>query len=404
MPRSREELLDAGQSYLEGSENRLTEVLATVLAAHDDLAREFFALAGLTTADAERFEVYTQVPVAEGARPDMVVWAFIGDAVVALLWCEHKVGPGAFRDLQLEDYRDALGNQRCKRNRLVGIVSDVTAGHEGPDWTMLTWQSLAEAANNLGRRWGTAVDAKDWRTEALAPLAPARERLLHELLWYLEESENVVVDALVAENVESFRGARKTALAIVTLLGRTAEHASPFKADGEANGTEWGDQYWVQFQTPDDSWLQRLRAEQWYAWPELTLADSAGWSAAHDGDPAFGAGYTLDKRLYETLASDEAWVRRLEAKELSIGEFDGYTRVFRTKPLADLVSAYDTLDMQARTLAAWTRESLQLAADADPGPFDLPSKRRRRPKGSRSEERAASDDQSTRVGEDDTKL
>src|SRR4051794_40425903 len=103
MPRAREELLDAALTYSNGSENRLTEVFATVLEVHEKFARALFDRVGIALPDDVRFQAFTQKAVAEGARPDMVVRALDGPHLVAQLWSEHKVGGGGFRDTQLED-------------------------------------------------------------------------------------------------------------------------------------------------------------------------------------------------------------------------------------------------------------------------------------------------------------
>src|SRR5918998_327724 len=106
MPPARRELLSAATSYTRSGENRLTEILATVLEAHDALARALFDRVGLPYG--ERFEVRTQERVAPGCIPDLVVRAKRpAGGLVAQLWAEHKTVSG-FRHEQREDYHRAL--------------------------------------------------------------------------------------------------------------------------------------------------------------------------------------------------------------------------------------------------------------------------------------------------------
>lgn len=381
MPRAREEVLDAALSYFDGSENRLTELLATVLDYHDAFARALFERADIDLpGDGVRFEVYTQKAVAEGARPDMVVLALRGPTLVAQLWSEHKVGEGEFRDLQLEDYGDALSKERSP-GRLIGIVGEVKSDREGEDWRMFTWQEVAELANSVGRQAGFENDpGRGWRTAALAPMAPACARLLHEFIWYLEKEGDAVVDALDRENVQAFQKMAETTTGILALLDRAAQHMRPAfdSVEEDLGGEEDGSRFWQIFKAPEDSWVSRFGAAGFEAYPELMLsADDRWWSESRD-EPAFAAGYTLSDQLYEPLAADEEWVKRLTDKAVDLAVYDGLVRVFCTTPMTSLLERGDTLDEQSRALAEFAKESLNLIDALAPYEFPLPSKRRRR--------------------------
>jgi hypothetical protein len=224
MPRARQELLDSALTYFDGSENRLTEVIATVLEAHEGFARALFDRVGIDLPDNVRFTAFTQKAVAEGARPDMVLLARKGQLLVAQLWSEHKISGGGFRDRQLEDYRDALAREGSQ-TVLLGIVADATQSEESLDWHLLTWQEVAELANSVGTSWAAADGAgRDWRTSALEPTAPARQRLLHEFIWYVEEENEAVVNPLDNENLQAFQKAAETTIGILALLGRAGQH------------------------------------------------------------------------------------------------------------------------------------------------------------------------------------
>lgn len=380
MSRAREEFLAAALTYFDGSENRLTEIFATVLTVHEGFARALFRRADIDLPDDVRFEAFTQKAVAEGARPDMVVRARQGSCLIAQLWSEHKVAGGGFRDMQLDDYRDALAKERCE-GRLLGIVSEPRSGSEGA-WRMLTWQEVAELANSVGAEWGATSGAgRDWRRSALEPTAPARERILHEFIWYIEEENEAVVNPLDSENLQAFQKAAETTTGLLTLLERAGQHMRPeFEPDQDAlDGAGDGSYYWQVFATPEASWLERIQAGGFEAYPELMAASDDLWWADSRGEPAFGAGYTLDERLFEPLAADSDWVARLEDAGVDLDVYDDYVRVFCTKQMADVLAEGKTLDEQARVLARWAKRAMMVVGDLLPGDFELPSKRRRRP-------------------------
>jgi hypothetical protein len=393
MPRARQELLDSALTYFDGSENRLTEVFATVLEAHEGFAKALFDRVGVELPDAVRFKAFTQRAVAEGARPDMVLLALQGQHLVAQLWSEHKISGGGFRDLQLEDYRDALAKERSQ-TRLLGIVAGVDSGPEGLDWGLLTWQEVAELANSVGTSWSTAHGAgRNWRASALEPTAPARERLLHEFIWYVEEENDAVVNPLDSESLQAFQNAATTTEGLLTLLERAGQHMAPeFEPEeDELAGADDGSYYWQLFATPAGSWMNRIQEAGFEAYPELMAASDDLWWADSRGEPALGIGYTLDDRLYEALAADADWLGRLAHASVDLDIYEGWVRVFCTKPIADLLGEGATLDEQARALAHWAKQGLTTVGELDPGDFELPSKRRRRHGRGKSEADGASD-------------
>src|SRR4051794_21946289 len=123
MPAARKELLDSAASYARSGENRLTELFATVLDSHDELARQLLERVGLPSG--ERFEVYTQERVAPGCRPDLVLRSKrASGGLVSQVWAEHKTVSG-FRHEQREDYRRAL-DAAPGEGQLLTITADHT--------------------------------------------------------------------------------------------------------------------------------------------------------------------------------------------------------------------------------------------------------------------------------------
>jgi hypothetical protein len=86
----------------------------------------------------------------------------------------------------------------------------------------------------VGRAWaGTA-----WRTAALAPDAPARERMLHEFIWYLEGGGFDVTRPITSDDVNVFKG---VADALDALMERVGDHLGVSAADlsGEDEDSYW---------------------------------------------------------------------------------------------------------------------------------------------------------------------
>lgn len=369
MAQSEEELIAASEAATEGSENRLTEVLATVLDAHHPLSAELFACRGLDAGARVRY--FTQEWLAPGCQPDMVARSEDQHrGPVAELWFEHKKDSG-FRPGQLEDYRDALAS-RAGRNGpgSNGLIALVVDEDEASDWTVLTWQTLAEKADRLGREW----EGPSWREHALKPEAPAMWRLLHELLAYLEKEGLAVLKALDQRNVDVFRAlpdtwdrleALVTRAAGVTGLTPLGELGLWLHDDGSA--------LWQLFEPAPNSWLvTRIDQEEHDCWAELSL-----WAEEPLDEPAVVAGYTLPSTLYHTLHAHGDLAARANKVGLEIREWDDHARIVRIKTLAEFVEGSDSLDEQVGRVAAFAREAIAAAEDLDPGELRMPHTRTR---------------------------
>lgn len=355
MGRSRDSLLHAASP--EKLEDRLTEVFATVLDSCDELAAALFTEVGLPVA--ERFQVFTQVAVTKGDRPDMLIHGLDrGGSVMSRIWSEHKLGSG-FGDMQRERYLRAL-RELPGEGELIFIVVDAPTSRETGDWRGFTWQEIGELAEGVGRAWG----GHDWRDQAFMPAAPAKWRLLRELLWYLEKQEGVaVVHALDGDNLLAYKLMAQTFDAVEALLERVAQNAEPLVPTG---GIEYHDvTLWQHFETPPGSWLTSRVGGDGTA--EVLVADRDYWSPDELDEPAFAAGYSIDGKLHDALSAKRDWVRELDAAGFCCELWQGYACIYKTLPMSDVIAMGDTLKAQAEALGRWASRAIQELGEFDPG-------------------------------------
>ena len=339
-------------------EDRLTELFSVVLAGHPALAQSLLQGAQPPLPVGREVEVSTQVRTRRGKRVDMELVATERHSIVSRLWSEHKTGSGYSPD-QLPGYASdlaALGG--C--HRLITIVDHLDEAPNDARWDRFTWQDVAARAWRVGR--DDPEGGPQWRTAACTPNAPARQRLLHELVSYLEEEHHVVLDPISHLDVVAFARANRISEALTALLERTAE-VSRLDPDGGC-GSEKNDfgAYWQVFKDAA-GWAQPLEG---YA--ELHVADEDHWASDRVGEPGFGAGFTLPDRYYDGLRANarREWLTALEQEGFSIAASYGFTRIYRTLYLAELISKGATIDTQARALAAWTEESIRSLQAHDP--------------------------------------
>ncbi len=119
---------------------------------------------------------------------------------VARLWSENKTSADYQPD-QLPDYATDLPDTPAAR-QLITIVNDPSealedeASPQAPRWRSFTWRDIAVMAWEAGRGVAPEADHSRWREAAVDRSAPASERILTELLTYLEEQHDVVLNPL----------------------------------------------------------------------------------------------------------------------------------------------------------------------------------------------------------------
>ena len=401
MPHAAETVLKAGLSYKEGWENRLTAILATVLNQHWGFASALFRQTGLPTG--ATYEAFTEEWVTPGRRVDMqIVARDAKGAVVSQIWSEHKRAGGAFSTDQREDYlaallrepgegrlmtvvagvRDAVGDSASPTDEedtdLANRLAAATKSSEGndlsdrpgepslhePRWWGLTWQLIAEIAYGAGTAFVGPWGGPDWMKTALAREAPAAQRALFELLWYLDEEGYAVVTPFRPEHLQSLRHGANTYKTCVNLLGRAADAMAPLMPDGECDDED-PHGYAQTFETPKDAWPERLDGDI-----ELLAWDDDGWLERPTGEPALAAGVSLAEDWHRPLGKNHDWVHRLHAAGFSFAAYDGWVACYATIPLREVIEkGGESLAEQSDYVAHWAKPLvLRLISDEfDPG-------------------------------------
>ena len=333
----------------------MTELLAAVLSGHQGFAHRLLLAARLPAGGG--VEVGTQVRTARGKVVDLQMVSLDFDGtVLGRLWSEHKTG-SAYSPGQLPGYADDLDGIGGSR-RLITIVDRLDEAKCSPRWERFTWRQIAVLAWQAGRASG----GPRWREAALGPNAPAQQRLLLELLSYMEEEHDTVLDPVTHMHVATFARTSETHDILFTLLERAADLSAHDADDGVGYPRDYFNQYWQAFKS-ESTWAIPLEG-----YLELTVAEGDEWTYSRAGEPAFGAGYSLPGDLRDELraAARQPWRELLEAKGVTIAEWDGWVRVYRTLYLAELIPKGSTIDAQAQALAKWADDSFAIVAAHDP--------------------------------------
>ena len=395
----------------------MTAILATALDQHDGFAAALFRRIELPAGHS--YEVYTEQWVSPTRRVDMQVIARDDKgAVVAQIWSEHKRRGGSFSTGQREDYLAALDRELAalgrgsRFGRLVTIVAnarseddekvaaaDAASAHDDDSsqrvgepsteesrWWPLTWQLIAEIAAGAGKAAPGPWGGDGWQEKAIKPDAPARQRALHELIWYLADEEGfAVVDPLTGAQVTALRNAAAAYVTIETLLSRAADHMQPLTPDGEPAPDEDGRGYWQDFEVPDGCWVERVSGAI-----ELGIWDDDGWIDQPQGVPTVLAGVSLEPEWYLPLSKRAEWVHTIREAGFCFAPYEDWVCCYVTMPLSN-VAEHGGPDVaeQARHIAEWAKPALLrlLSADLDPGAIEPPV----RPKGERGQSRSSVD-------------
>jgi hypothetical protein len=326
VPASARLLLEAADRRERHGEDRLTEVFATVLRGEPALlawlASEALGVPGLASAAwrQQDYAIATQLWLSRTARPDMVI--------------ELSAHAGG--------------------NPLVAIVPTAWSGALPAEYRRVTWHQVAQAADAIGRHRA----GRRWRFAAEMPTASAGQRLLHELVSYLERHavDQPIVEPLSQLDLVTFSRARAATEAVRRLFELIARHPALTAVGGEP--------LVVDARTPATG------RERWYAtyarewpglgeghggWAELLVGPTDWWRPVERrlDEPALGAGYSFalsdGKGWPPALSPDSRWAADLREKdEIEVAAEDpSRGRVFRTIYLAEVMAHGADLVAQA---------------------------------------------------------
>lgn len=359
MARAADLLLSAADRRVLVGEDRLTEILATVLQHDRRLAAWFCEQAGVETPSDGSHEVSTQVWLDESSRPDMQIAVRHRDGTIRRVLSEHKTGTG-FSVRQERSYTSM-------HERWIGLVRRSERVPEG--YTKVSWSDVARQADRIASE--ELVDGKRagarWRRRALKPEVPSRLRVLHELLSYIERSD---VDVTAHSRIEhldtlAYGGSRRARATVEALF-----HSVCAQLPGRLRGAHepehregLGDSWVLRLDDNIDSWAENYGVTWWC---DLLVAPVDDWREDGYGEPAFGAGLCFGREPRKpiqwprVLDPESDWPRELRAKGISVGETDGgwVGRCFRTLYLSEVMSRGSDLDEQAKSVADWATEAV----------------------------------------------
>lgn len=336
-------------------EDRLTELLASVLKGDAELRAELLHRRGLGGFDAGLPEV--QVRTGEGLRTmDMHIPLSATKGAVAEAWWEHKLGVG-FGDGQLEAYERALGRRRAEGAEIhFTVVADQrrwwpSAEEQGRlqavGAKLWSWHRVAEAVEAVLVKFHP-----DWYRVALAPDASARIRVLAELAAYLEDYEEVAVtgpfDGPKLSALQNIDAAHRTAEG---LLERVAQELQP-GVETDVDGRHAPHEAWVSVASV--GWWNELHE----GWLWLYIAPYAWFDDEAEQVPSFGVSVHLDSDERPRLNADRRFARAVDTENLRLGShWESDVALGDSMPLEG-IAGIPSLTDQARELAKFARDAI----------------------------------------------
>lgn len=351
-----------GAYHRRRGEDRVTEVLATVLNSAPSYVGQLADRLGLRRQSSYRIE--TQVGVS-GSVVDLEIEA-LGPAgeTAWLLWSEHKVG-APFADQQLTRYASALGAKAGSvESRLIAVTQHPPSDRvraEAADLgvELLRWREVVA----LSARAGAEIGGSAWKLRPQYGDDEIARRLLLEWdVFCRHRLEEIIVEPLTDRHVEVLRD-MKGALQTTDHLLRTGFRAA-CEAIGAGSPVEKPDDYSAP--PPPSSWLKQGGATlQMYA----DTDDS--WTSAPVGLPFVAAGIWVEREDARALRDRSELLQALDGHGFSFWDepdrHGGYLDVVRTVPMAALV-AHPLLADQERLLAEFGerafRDLLESVEDA----------------------------------------
>lgn len=386
MPRVYDSIALAASSNRRSRENRVTEVLGTVLESHVGFANLLFVRLNLPPA--HHVKVWSQVDLGSHGRPDLVLRGR-GPEGSAVVFFEHKepVGGAVWQQGQPAKYVRALRKEvrsgtsgkllviagaeqagkrvrarvrRSDRSSATLLAAELREGTDDADRPLTefaTWQEIAGLAFEAGQQ--AAGGDRDWLAPARRPEAPASQRLLAELIWYLEEGGYGMTKALGADAIAQ----APTALAFLeSIEWLTQDVGERITARDTGLGVSRIRGAYDSFRAPPTSWVERFGGRVYTGWDEAAEAASALIPSLEPGELVFLVGAYAGRDGLKALERKADWSGQVGYAGLYIEDGD----ILAAYDAKDL-RALDTLDQQGGELARWTMERMKAIFELKPG-------------------------------------
>jgi hypothetical protein len=340
---------------------------------------------------AERHEVSTQEVLPSG-KIDLVLRGFdSAGTLTTVLYAEHKEPGGGWQQGQPGKYlsdlsretghgasgrllivvgsrEDVAGRVRHRARTQAAAATEeavnLAVKQRSPRVVFTTWQELGGLAEEAGQE--AATTDGDWRDAAARPDSRADQRILIELLWYLEEKGYAVTKPLTEEHLKIFHQTEELETTLGTLIAGAAERLTDEKVAGfwleKPKRTSAADGLYQRFVAPSRSWVARHGGKLYLGFDEEP-ADQG----SRLGQLAFSVSVELLKRQGERLREREAFMSDLKDRGLRFEIDDDRGYCWSSLPATEL-AGIDTIDGQIERLGAWAKEAFGRLLTLKAGP------------------------------------
>jgi len=223
---------------------------------------------------------------------------------------------------------------------------------------------LAEEAGQA-----TGASDVDWREVAARPDASAAQRVLLELIWYLEEKGYAVTKPLTKEHLEIFHKARELDATMGALIAGATERILDDRVAGswlkKPKRVSAGDGQYQRFTPRSRSWVSRYAGKLYLGFDEEPCADGS-----RRNQLTASVTVELPRRQGELLREREAFMDQLRdrAVQFAVDDYAGYC--WSSLPGSEL-AALNTIGEQTERLAGWAKEAFAVLLALKPGPNRL---------------------------------
>jgi hypothetical protein len=227
-----------------------------------------------------------------------------------------------------------------------------------------TWQELGGLADAAGQE--AERSDGNWREAATQPDAPAAQRLLLELVWYLEKKGYAVAKPLEKRQLAIYRQARELEATLGALVAGATERLTD-----ERVGRFWlekprreavDDAPGQRFVTPTGSWVHRYKGKLY-----LEFDDEPDPEGPRTRELRVSATVYLPTGQADRLRLRSAFMSDLASRGLhfAVDEYGGYC--WAALPASEL-TALSSIDEQIERLAVWAKDAFATLLALKPGP------------------------------------